>query len=86
MGAVVTAVSRSATHTLGKPNQRSIRLVTGLGVDGDAHLGATVKHRSRVARDPSRPNLRQVHLLHARPGDRVRVELPPEGHRPLAPV
>ncbi|HYF42232.1 MAG TPA: MOSC domain-containing protein, partial [Ramlibacter sp.] len=43
----------------------SIRLLAGLGVEGDAHLGATVKHRSRVARDPSQPNLRQVHLLHA---------------------
>jgi MOSC domain-containing protein YiiM len=42
-----------------------IRLLAGLGVEGDAHLGATVKHRSRVARDPSRPNLRQVHLIHA---------------------
>ena len=41
-----------------------ITLVEGLGVDGDAHSGATVKHRSRVARDPSQPNLRQVHLIH----------------------
>jgi MOSC domain-containing protein YiiM len=38
-------------------------LVAGLGVEGDAHLGVTVQHRSRVARDPSQPNLRQVHLL-----------------------
>ena len=65
MNAVVTAVSRSAKHTLVKPNQNSIRLMTGLGVDGDAHPGATVKHRSRVARDPTQPNLRQVHLIHA---------------------
>jgi MOSC domain-containing protein YiiM len=65
MNEVVVAVSRSATHTMSKPNQPSIRLLTGLGVDGDAHAGVTVKHRSRVARDPSQPNLRQVHLLHA---------------------
>ena len=65
MGAVVTAVSRSVTHTLTKLNQDSIQLVTRLGVEGDAHLGETVKHRSRVARDPSQPNLRQVHLIHA---------------------
>jgi len=65
MSAVVTAVSRSAKHTLVKANQDSIRLVAGLGVDGDAHQGATVKHRSRVARDPAQPNLRQVHLIHA---------------------
>ena len=65
MNAVVTAVSRSAKHTLVKSNQGSIQLLAGLGVDGDAHQGATVKHRSRVARDPTQPNLRQVHLIHA---------------------
>jgi MOSC domain-containing protein YiiM len=64
MGGIVTAVARSATHTLSKPEAESIRLVAGLGVEGDAHLGVTVKHRSRVARDPSQPNLRQVHLIH----------------------
>jgi len=48
-----------------KPGVASIRLLTGLGVAGDAHMGETVKHRSRVARDPSQPNLRQVHLIHA---------------------
>src|SRR5579885_3898822 len=62
---VVAAVSRSATHTMSKPNQPSIRLFAGLGVEGDAHQGATVKHRSRVARDPDQPNLRQVHLIHS---------------------
>ena len=61
----VTAVSRSATHTFSKPNQQSIRLLPVLGVEGDAHLGATVKHRSRVARDLTKPNLRQVHLIHS---------------------
>ena len=65
MDGVVTAVSRSARHTLIKPNEDSIRLLAGLGVEGDAHSGTTVKHRSRVARDPSQPNLRQVHLVHA---------------------
>ena len=65
MDGVVIAVSRSATHTLLKPNAPSIRLLAGLGVEGDAHRGETVKHRSRVARDPSQPNLRQVHLIHA---------------------
>jgi hypothetical protein len=62
---VVTAVSCNATHAFSKPTQESIRLLTGLGVEGDAHLGATVKHRSRVAQDPMQPNLRQVHLIHA---------------------
>lgn len=72
MGGVVTAVSRSATHTLTKPAQHSVRLLEGLGVEGDAHLGETVKHRSRVARDPSKPNLRQVHLIHAELHDELR--------------
>jgi len=65
MNAHVTAVSRSATHSFSKQNQDSIRLLAGLGVEGDAHQGETVKHRSRVAKDPSQPNLRQVHLIHA---------------------
>ncbi len=61
----VTAVSRSANHSLIKGNQSAIRLLEGLGIEDDAHAGATVKHRSRVARDPHQPNLRQVHLIHA---------------------
>jgi len=65
MGARVAAVSRSATHTFGKGNEPAICLHRGLGVEGDAHAGTTVQHRSRVARDPSQPNLRQVHLIHA---------------------
>src|ERR671928_1658586 len=73
MDGVVAAVSRGAEHTLVKPNQGSIRLLAGLGVEGDAHLGETVKHRSRVARDPSQPNLRQVHLIHAELHDELRA-------------
>jgi hypothetical protein len=65
MSRIVTAVSCSATHTFTKPNITSIRLLAGLGVEGDAHLGVTVKHRSRVRTDPDSPNLRQVHLIHA---------------------
>lgn len=73
MNAAVITVSSSPTHTFSKPNQGSIRLITGLGVEGDAHLGATVKHRSRVARDPSQPNLRQVHLIHAELHDELQA-------------
>ena len=65
MAAVVTAVSRSAAHAVSKARCERVRLLAGLGVEGDAHLGATVQHRSRVRIDPSRPNLRQVHLIHA---------------------
>jgi MOSC domain-containing protein YiiM len=72
MKGIVAAVSCSAKHTLAKPNEASIRLLTGLGVEGDAHLGITVKHRSRVARDPSQPNLRQVHLIHLELHDELR--------------
>jgi MOSC domain-containing protein YiiM len=61
----VVAVHRSPSHTFSKTREDSIALLEGLGVEGDAHCGATVKHRSRVARDPSQPNLRQVHLIHA---------------------
>jgi hypothetical protein len=61
----VQYVSKSATHTMSKQNQSEIRLLKGLGVEGDAHNGVTVKHRSRVAQDPTQPNLRQVHLIHA---------------------
>lgn len=63
--ATVIAVHRSRAYTFSKPQQDSIRLIAGLGVEGDAHCGATVRHRSRVERDPTQPNLRQVHLVHA---------------------
>ena len=65
MDAIITAVSLSEGHSFSKPNQQSIRLIAGVGVEGDAHSGVTVKHRSRVKRDPTQPNLRQVHLIHA---------------------
>lgn len=70
---VVTAVSRSATHTFSKAGEHCIRLVTGLGVQGDTHSGVTVQHLSRVARDPSQPNLRQVHVIHAELHDELRM-------------
>lgn len=63
--ATVIAVSSSPTYTFSKPNHSSIHLLAGLGVEGDAHMGETVKHRSRVAADPTQPNLRQVHLIHS---------------------
>ena len=70
----ITAVSSSATHTMRKQNQASIFLQAGLGVEGDAHNGTTVKHRSRVAQDPTQPNLRQVHLIHAELHDELRAK------------
>ena len=63
--ATVIAVSRASTHGPGKRNRDGIRLLAGLGVEGDAHAGERVQHLSRVRRDPTQPNLRQVHLIHA---------------------
>ncbi len=65
MTSTVIAVARSPMHTMSKPVAASIWLLAGLGVEGDAHQGERVKHRSRVARDPTQPNLRQIHLVHA---------------------
>jgi len=62
---VVVAVSRKKSHGVDKPNQLMIRLVAGEGVEGDAHSGAKVRHRSRRRFNPGLPNLRQAHLLHA---------------------
>ena len=69
----VAAVSQSPAHTMAKPNQPEIRLIAGIGLADDAHAGVTVKHRSRVARDPTQPNLRQVHLIHAELHDELRA-------------
>ncbi len=71
--ATVTAVSSSPAHTMSKPNRPFIVLQAGLGVEGDAHNGVTVKHRSRVAQDPTQPNLRQAHLIHAELHDELRA-------------
>ncbi|SEG76077.1 MOSC domain-containing protein [Bosea lathyri] len=65
MTPTIAAVCAGAGHRFSKPPLLSIRLLEGLGVEGDAHCGVTVKHRSRVRVDPTQPNLRQVHLLHA---------------------
>jgi MOSC domain-containing protein YiiM len=69
----VVSVSRDDAHRFTKPAVSEIRLIEGWGIEGDTHAGTTVQHRSRVARDPSQPNLRQVHLIHAELFDEVRV-------------
>ena len=70
----VAAVSLRSGHHFSKTPSLGIRLLTGLGVAGDAHMGKTVKHRSRVRKDPTQPNLRQVHLLRAELFDELRVK------------
>lgn len=64
MSTRVIAVHAKGVHLFSKESVPRIQLLEGLGVQGDAHCGVTVKHRSRVARDPGQPNLRQVHLIH----------------------
>ena len=83
---LITAVSINSEHTFSKLNQAQIRLLAGLGVEGDTHLGVTVQHRSRVKRDPTQPNLRQavsprrargpngVHLIHAELHDELNAQ------------
>jgi MOSC domain-containing protein YiiM len=73
MGSVL-AVSLRAGHHFSKTPSPGIRLLKGLGVAGDAHMGETVKHRSRVRKDPMQPNLRQVHLIHAELFDELRAK------------
>lgn len=74
MNGIIIAVSKSTGHTFSKPNQGSIRLLAGLGVDGDAHMGEKVKHLSRVRKNPDQPNLRQVHLIHSELHDELRAK------------
>ncbi|MER7803841.1 MOSC domain-containing protein [Streptomyces parvulus] len=71
MSGRVTAVSSNGEYSFSKPNRDSVRLLVGLGVEGDVHAGVTVRHRSRVAQDPTQPNLRQVHLMHEELFDEV---------------
>jgi MOSC domain-containing protein YiiM len=71
---VVVAVSPSAVHKFSKPIPKSIRLLVGLGVEGDAHLGEAVQHRSRVAKEPTKPDSRQVHLVHEELLDELRTD------------
>ena len=65
MQGIVAAVASSPTHSFSKSLRDNITLLTGIGVEGDTHSGKTIQHRSRVAKDPTQPNLRQVHLIQA---------------------
>ncbi|KKJ78273.1 molybdenum cofactor biosysynthesis protein [Kiloniella litopenaei] len=61
----VIATSLCSEHRFSKQTTDVLELIAGQGIKGDAHCGVTVKHRSRVAKGPSTPNLRQVHLIHS---------------------
>jgi MOSC domain-containing protein YiiM len=73
MPAIVTAVSRGICHTFSKPNVPMIRLIAGLGVEGDTHMGEKVKHRHHVRKNPDAPNLRQIHLVQEELLDELRA-------------
>lgn len=73
MRGTIVSLSSASTHAFSKTCRQAVRLLEGLGIEGDAHYGATVKHRSRVAVDPSQPNLRQVHLIHGELHDQLRT-------------
>lgn len=70
----VVAVAQDGAHRFSKQVTAAVTVIAGLGIDGDAHSGVTVKHRSRVAEDPSQPNLRQVHLIHSELLDELRLK------------
>ena len=74
MSGTVVAVAKREGHYISKPTVDSIRLLAGRGVEGDVHCGPEVKHRSRVRRDPTQPNLRQVHLIHEELHDELREQ------------
>jgi MOSC domain-containing protein YiiM len=74
MSALVTAVSRNSDHTFSKPNVLTIRLVAGLGIEGDAHHGYKVQHLFHARRNPDALNLRQVHLIHEELFDDLRAD------------
>ena len=71
MSGTVVAVAKDAVHNFSKNLVPEIVMIAGLGVEGDAHLGEKVKHRSRINADPAQPNLRQVHLIHSELFDEV---------------
>jgi MOSC domain-containing protein YiiM len=71
---IANHLHRSDSHSFSKRTVDELVLVAGMGVEGDAHFGATVKHRSRVLADPLQPNLRQVHFMHSELHDELRAE------------
>ena len=70
----IISVASDAGHNFSKITKSEITLIEGIGVQGDAHSGTTVKHRSRVAKDPTQPNLRQIHLIHSELFDEVAAQ------------
>ena len=61
----VVSLATSGDHAFSKQAVERIKVIQGIGVEGDAHAGEKVQHLSRVKANPDQPNLRQVHLIHA---------------------
>ena len=61
MSAEVVAVCCDVGNNFTKPLRNSITLIEGIGVEGDAHSGATVQHLYLQKKDAAASNLRQVH-------------------------
>lgn len=59
----VTSLHCDSEHNFSKPPVLEAMFLAGVGIEGDAHSGATTQHLSRQKKDASRPNLRQVHLV-----------------------
>jgi len=72
--ASVLAVARDAGHNFSKPVCDSINVVTGLGVEGDAHYGKLIQHLYRIKKEPNDPNLRQIHLIHRELHEELRAK------------
>lgn len=69
----MVAVSVDGKHRFSKTSRPSIALTSGHGIEGDAHYGPFVRHRYLARRDPSAPNLRQVHLIPSELFDALRT-------------
>ncbi|WP_126174112.1 MOSC domain-containing protein [Altericroceibacterium xinjiangense] len=74
MDARIIALATDDAHRFSKPTRASVRLIAGIGIEGDVHAGVMVKHRARVKQDPDALNLRQVHLIHAELLDEMREQ------------
>lgn len=74
MAGRIEALHSSPSHSLKKETTSSLEIIKGLGVKGDAHMGAKIKHVYRVRKDPNEPNLRQVHIIHAELFDELKTK------------
>lgn len=73
MTPTIIGLACDSEHRFSKRPCATLRLIAGLGVEGDAHVGVLVQHLSRMAKQPTAPNLRQVHLIHAELFDELAV-------------